>query len=63
MGAVRKLGLVAAREPEPGFMDKGRGSQGLTGRLVCQFVSREFPQLVVDQGQECFRGPGSALFA
>ena len=54
--AIPVLHLLHVHEPDVGFVDQGRGLQGLAGRFVGQLLGRQLAQLVVDQGQELTGG-------
>jgi hypothetical protein len=58
MRAPGKLGVLVARQSQPGFMHQGRGLQGIARRLVGHLGRRQPAQLLVNQRQQfrgCFR--------
>jgi len=61
VGAILPGGLVVTAEPQPGFVNQGRGLQGLSGRFPSHLLRRELAQLFVDQRQEFIRRLGIAL--
>lgn len=61
MGAVLPLRLVSAAEPEPGFVDEGRGLQSLAGIFTRHLCGGEFAQLFVHERQQFGGGVRIAL--
>src|SRR5262249_25422231 len=59
--AVPVLRLVPVHKPDVGFVDQGRGLEGLADLLVGHLLGRQPPQLVIDERQELLGGVLIAL--
>lgn len=60
--AVSSLGFLDIHQSDIRLVDQGRGLKGLSRFLVRQLGRREFPQLVIYERQQVFRGVWITLF-
>ena len=61
MGAVGKLRIVIADQPQPRLMHERGGLQCLIGRFIRHARSRQLAQFAIDQRQQFIGGLGIAL--
>src|SRR5258705_7121334 len=62
MSAILKRRRLIAAQPQPGFMDEGRGLKCLSGDFVCHSPGRQTAKLFIDERQEFLGGFRVALF-
>jgi hypothetical protein len=55
LGAIRPRDPPLVDEPEIGFVDEPRGTQGVSGRLPAELPARDATQLLIDERHEDIR--------
>ena len=62
VSAILKRRCLIAAQPQPGFMDEGRGLKCLSGDFVRHSPGRQTAKLFIDERQEFLGGFRIALF-